>query len=308
MLSLSGQRRRPGPAAKKAHVRTYRSCEGSTRIANTNLSLRQNCELSWAAFYNSLVATGTETRAAISVRDVDVSFDGSPVLRSLSLSLERGGRLGILGPAAGGKSVLLKLLVGLVAPDDGAVHILGTDISRGKEKTLMRVRRDVGMLFQNYALFDFMTVGENVAFPLARLGETEEGEIAERVSLRLRAVGLAGSETKMPSELSGGMKKRVGIARATIARPALLLYDEPTAGLDPVTTSKMYELIAADQAETGCTVLAVSSDVGALCGFSTELALMHEGRIRYRGPSEAIGDSNDALVRQFVSGKDEGPL
>jgi phospholipid/cholesterol/gamma-HCH transport system ATP-binding protein len=261
-----------------------------------------------AAFYNLAVTQATDTRAAISVKDASVAFDGTEVLRALDLSLERGGRLGILGPAAGGKTVLLKLLVGLVAPTVGEVHILGTDISKGKEKTLMRVRRDVGMLFQNYALFDFMTVGENVAFPLARLGETEEDEIAERVAARLKAVGLAGSENKMPSELSGGMKKRVGIARATIARPALLLYDEPTAGLDPVTTSKMYELIAADQAETGCTVVAVSSDVGALIDFSTELALIHEGSIRYRGPSNEISESDDALVRQFVSGDDEGPL
>ena len=250
----------------------------------------------------------TNTGTAISVHDVNVGFDGTQVLRKLSLSLNTGGRLGILGPAAGGKSVLLKLLVGLVAPNAGTVQILGTDISKGNEKTLMRVRRDVGMLFQNYALFDFMTVGENVAFPLARLGETEEDEIAERVAARLKAVGLAGSADKMPSELSGGMKKRVGIARATIARPALLLYDEPTAGLDPVTTSKMYELIAADQAETGCTVVAVSSDVGALTGFASELALVHEGAIRYRGPSKAIAESEDALVRQFVSGADEGPL
>jgi phospholipid/cholesterol/gamma-HCH transport system ATP-binding protein len=254
------------------------------------------------------VGQESNTGTAIAVQNVDVAFDGTRVLRTLSLDLNKGGRLGILGPAAGGKSVLLKLLVGLVAPNSGEVHILGTDITKGKEKTLMRVRRDVGMLFQNYALFDFMTVGENVAFPLARLGETEDDEIAERVAMRLKAVGLAGSETKMPSELSGGMKKRVGIARATIARPALLLYDEPTAGLDPVTTSKMYELIAADQAETGCTVVAVSSDVGALAGFASELALVHEGSIRYRGPSSAIAESEDALVRQFVSGDDEGPL
>ena len=140
------------------------------------------------------------------------------------------------------------------------------------------------------------------------MGEASDDEIQDRVAARLKAVGLAGSASKMPSELSGGMKKRVGIARATIARPALLLYDEPTAGLDPVTTSKMYELIAADQAETGCTVVAVSSDVGALCGFASELALVHEGSVRYRGSSEDIANSEDALVRQFVSGDDEGPL
>ncbi len=254
------------------------------------------------------MARETETAAAIAVHSANVTLGGSEILRALSFDLREGGRLGVLGPAAGGKSVLLKLLVGLIRPQSGSVRILGTEIHSGDEATLMRVRRDVGMLFQNYALFDFMTVGQNVAFPLARLGEASEDEIADRVASRLKAVGLAGSEDKMPSELSGGMKKRVGIARATIARPALLLYDEPTAGLDPVTTSKMYELIAADQAETGCTVVAVSSDVHALMGFAGELALVHEGQIRYRGPSASISDSDDALVRQFVSGSDEGPL
>ncbi len=125
---------------------------------------------------------------------------------------------------------------------------------------------------------------------------------------RLKAVGLAGSADKMPSELSGGMKKRVGIARATIARPALVLYDEPTAGLDPVTTQKMYDLLSADQEETGCTVLAVSSDVKALLGFAHQVALVHQGCICYTGASRDIADAGDPLVRQFVTGSDEGPL
>lgn len=245
---------------------------------------------------------------AILASDVDLRLGGETILQELELEVKEGGRLGILGPAAGGKSVLLKLLVGLLQPDTGSVCIRGTDISEGNEKVLMKVRRDIGMLFQNYALFDFMTVGENVAFPLARQGEVEPDEITDRVQARLRAVGLAGNYDKMPSELSGGMKKRVGIARATIARPALVLYDEPTAGLDPVTTSKMYQLLAKDQAETGCTVLAVSSDVGALCGFADDLALVHQGRIRYRGTSAEIAESDDPLVRQFVTGCDEGPL
>jgi phospholipid/cholesterol/gamma-HCH transport system ATP-binding protein len=242
------------------------------------------------------------------VSEVDLRLGRTDVLRSLELRVPEGGRLGILGPAASGKSVLLKLLVGLLQPDTGTVSIRGTDISQGKEKVLMSVRRDIGMLFQNYALFDFMTVGQNVAFPLDRLGTLEPDEIRERVEKRLRAVGLAGNTDKMPSELSGGMKKRVGIARATIARPALVLYDEPTAGLDPVTTSKMYELLAQDQAETGCTLVAVSSDVSALCTFADDLALVHEGKIRYRGSSAEIADSEDALVRQFVTGSEEGPL
>ncbi|HLU67979.1 MAG TPA: ATP-binding cassette domain-containing protein, partial [Kofleriaceae bacterium] len=166
-------------------------------------------------------------------------------------------------------------------------------------------RQGIGMLFQNYALFDFLSVGENVAFPLVRRGGVPREEIDRRVEARLRAVGLAGSEGKMPSELSGGMKKRVGIARATIARPALVLYDEPTAGLDPVTTSKIYDLIRADQEETGCTVIAVSSDVDALIGFADTIAMLDGGRIRYLGAASAIREAADPRVRAFVSGHEE---
>ncbi len=263
--------------------------------------------LRYPAIYNYVVSSDA-IAPSVAVRDLDLSFGRSKVLQSLQLEIQEGGRLGILGPAASGKSVLLKLLVGLVQADSGTVCIRGTDITQGSEKVLMNVRRDIGMLFQNYALFDFMTVGQNIAFPLERQGDVESDEIRDRVETRLRAVGLAGNYDKMPSELSGGMKKRVGIARATIARPALVLYDEPTAGLDPVTTSKMYELLAKDQEETGCTVLAVSSDVGALCGFADDLALVHEGSIRYRGSSVEIAESEDELVRQFVTGSEEGPL
>jgi phospholipid/cholesterol/gamma-HCH transport system ATP-binding protein len=132
--------------------------------------------------------------------------------------------------------------------------------------------------------------------------------VADRVADRLRAVGLAGSERKMPSELSGGMKKRVGIARATIAKPDIVIYDEPTAGLDPVTTSKIYDLLLADQAETGATVVAVSSDVGALAGFTDTVGMLYEGRIRYQGPAATLRDAEDPVVRQFVRGELEGPL
>jgi phospholipid/cholesterol/gamma-HCH transport system ATP-binding protein len=128
------------------------------------------------------------------------------------------------------------------------------------------------------------------------------------VRQRLRAVGLAGSEEKMPSELSGGMKKRVGIARATISRPDFAIYDEPSAGLDPVTTAKIYELLSADQQETGATVIAVSSDVEALARFADTIAMLHQGKIRYQGPSAAIRDADDPVVRQFVRGELEGPL
>ena len=225
----------------------------------------------------------------------------------MDLDIPSGSRFGLIGPAAGGKSVLLKLLVGLVPVDRGSIAIGEHRIDGASEEALMEVRQRVGMLFQNYALFDFLTVGQNVAFPLVRRGVPAD-EIDRRVAERLRAVGLAGSEAKLPSELSGGMKKRVGIARATVARPEVVIYDEPTAGLDPVTTSKIYDLIRADQDETGCTVVAVSSDVDALVGFTDRIAMLHQGTIRYQGDAAAVRDADDPAVRQFVRGDLEGPL
>lgn len=243
----------------------------------------------------------------IEVDEVHKGFGHTPLLRGVSLQIPQGSRYGIIGPAAGGKSVLLKLFCGLLPVDRGALFIDGQDITKLSEDQLMPVRNRIGMLFQNYALFDFMSVIDNVAFPLIRRGVAAD-EAASRASDRLRAVGLAGSETKMPSELSGGMKKRVGIARATIARPDIIIYDEPTAGLDPVTTSKIYDLLLADQAETGGTVIAVSSDVEALAHFTDTIGMLHEGRIRYQGPSATIQDADDPLVRQFVRGDLDGPL
>jgi len=164
------------------------------------------------------------------------------------------------------------------------------------------------MLFQSHALFDFLSVAENVAFPLEQRGALVPAEIAARVADRLRAVGLAGSEAKLTAELSGGMKKRTGIARATVADAELVIYDEPTAGLDPVTTQKIYDLMAADHARTGATVLAVSSDVAALAGFVDEIAFLYRGQLIYRGPARTIADAPDAIVRQFVRGELDGPL
>ena len=233
---------------------------------------------------------------------------GKPVLEGVDVEVAAGRRLGIIGPAAGGKTVLLKLIVGLLEADSGSVTIGDAEITAMSESERMTVRRDIGMLFQNYALFDFMSVRENVAFPLVRLGGIDSAEIEARVFERLRQVGLAGSEDKSPAELSGGMKKRLGIARATVAKPALVIYDEPTAGLDPVTTSKIYDLILADQAETGCTIVSVSSDVGALVEFSDDVAMLYGGVVRHAGSADQISDAADPLVRQFVRGELEGPL
>jgi phospholipid/cholesterol/gamma-HCH transport system ATP-binding protein len=222
------------------------------------------------------------------------SFAGraQPLLDGIDLRLDAGETWGLIGPGAAGKSVLLKLICGLLAPDSGAVRVGAT----------------VGMLFQNNALFDFMNIWQNVAFPLEREGKLPADEIRERAYQRLREVGLAGSEEKFPNQLSGGMKKRAALARAVIARPPILIYDEPTAGLDPVTTSKIYDLLRAERDATGATVIAVSSDVDALRRFAPRMAMLHKGQLRYDGQTSAIADSDDPVVRQFVRGELEGPL
>jgi phospholipid/cholesterol/gamma-HCH transport system ATP-binding protein len=245
---------------------------------------------------------------AIRIADVHKRFSHRRVLEGASLEVARGAKLGLIGPAAAGKTVLCKLVSGLEQPDRGAVEVLGEALAGRGEASLGPLRRRIGMLFQSYALFDFMTVEENVAFPLEQRGGLPPDAIAARVAARLRAVGLAGSEQKLVAELSGGMKKRVGIARATVADPELVIYDEPSAGLDPVTTQKIYDLLAADHARTGATVLAVSSDVVALAQFVDEIAFVHRGRIAYRGPAAGIADAPDPIVRQFVRGELDGPL
>ena len=246
--------------------------------------------------------------AAVQLDDVHKRYGARGVLAGVSLALAPGGRLGVIGPAASGKTVLCKLICGLDAPDRGAIAVLGQAVVGKRESELGPLRQRIGMLFQNHALFDFLTVAQNVAFPLEQRGGLEPAAIAARVAERLRAVGLAGSEAKLTAELSGGMRKRVGIARATVADPELVIYDEPTAGLDPVTTQKIHDLLIADQARTGAAMLAVSSDVAALAQLVDEIAFLYRGRVLYRGPASTIGDAPDPIVRQFVRGELTGPL
>jgi len=229
----------------------------------------------------------------IALCGVRKSFGARRVLDAIDLSLAAGETFGLIGTAGAGKSVLAKILCGLIAPDRGSVRVDAAPL---------------GMLFQNNALFDFLTVGDNVAFPLVRQAQLSGDEIRARVAERLRAVGLAGSEAKYPNELSGGMKKRAALARAVIARPPVCIFDEPTAGLDPVTTSKIYDLLRAERDATGATVVVISSDVEALRRFAPRVAMLHDGRLRYDGDARAIADSDDAVVRQFVRGALEGPL
>src|SRR4051812_28607161 len=177
----------------------------------------------------------------IQIEGLTKSFGGMPVLRGVNLSVPRGCLYGLIGPGAAGKSVLLKMLTGLLRPNGGRVVVDGLDVHQLSELDLQAFRLKFGMLFQNNALFDYLTVGENIAFPLRRLYDLSEEEIARRIAERLRVVSLPGYEDRMPAGLSGGQKKRVGVARATVAKAEIVLYDEPAAGLDPVTSQRIFE-------------------------------------------------------------------
>ncbi len=235
------------------------------------------------------------------------SFD-SPLLRGLDLHVPAGTIYGLIGPAACGKSVLFKLLSGLVQPDAGSVQIGGREVVGADAQTLEEIRAGLGMLFQNNALFDFMTVGENVAFPLRRMFTLPEDELARRVATQLASVGLDGYQGRMPSQLSGGQRKRVGVARAAITEAPVLLYDEPAAGLDPVTSVRLFELLRKTQREQNTTVLVISSDLDRLLDVTDRVGMMYRGRLIFEGTSEEARSSSDPYVRQFVLGLADGPL
>jgi phospholipid/cholesterol/gamma-HCH transport system ATP-binding protein len=246
----------------------------------------------------------------IEARGVTKTFPGqrAPVLRGVDLHVPRGCLYGLVGPGAAGKSVLLKALVGLVAADAGTVQIRGESVTGVDELSLHRVRAGIGMLFQNNALFDHLTVGDNIAFPLRRMGVSDEDEIAARVADRLRAVALPGFEARMPSGLSGGQKKRIGVARATVTRAPVVLYDEPAAGLDPVTSQKIFELLRREQQESGATVVMVSSDLDRLVTITDRIGVLYQGRLIFDGTTAEALASSHPVVDQFLHGKTEGPL
>ena len=233
---------------------------------------------------------------------------GHPVLVDVSLRIPKGCLYGLIGPGASGKSVLLKVITGLLRPDSGRVLIDGTDVHALSELELQNFRKRFGMLFQNNALFDYMTVGENVAFPLRRLFQLDEAEIRRRVEERLQAVSLPGFADRMPAGLSGGQKKRVGVARATITNAEIILYDEPAAGLDPVTSQRIFELLRDEQRASGATVIMVSSDLDRLLTVTDRVGMLYKGRLIFDGTTEEAKASHEPRVRQFVHGLTEGPL
>jgi len=230
------------------------------------------------------------------------------VLRDIHLTVPEGCLYGLIGPGAAGKSVLLKMIAGLMKPDRGTVLIGDDDVTAASELALQTIRLKLGMLFQNNALFDHMTVFDNIAFPLRRLYHPPEEEVRERVLERLRCVSLAGFEDRMPSGLSGGQKKRVGVARATVTRAPIVLYDEPAAGLDPVTSQKIFELLREEQRTSNATVIMVSSDLDRLLTVTDRVGMMYRGELIFDGTTEQAQNSVEPRVRQFVHGLTEGPL
>jgi phospholipid/cholesterol/gamma-HCH transport system ATP-binding protein len=250
--------------------------------------------------------------SVVALRGVSKSFrtptGPNVVLRNVTLEVPRGCLYGLIGPGAAGKSVALKLFAGLLKPDSGQVLVDGDDITLLPEIALQQVRSKIGMLFQNNALFDHMTVAENVAFPLRRLYALPEEEIERRVSERLVCVSLPGFEPRMPSGLSGGQKKRVGVARATAARAGIVLYDEPAAGLDPVTSQKIFDLLRGEQQAIGATVVMVSSDLDRLLTVTDRVGMLYRGELIFDGSTAEARASREPRVNQFIHGLTEGPL
>lgn len=238
----------------------------------------------------------------IEIRNLHKSFKGQKILEDVSLCIDEGESAVIIGRSGGGKSVLLKHLVGLLQPDSGQVLIDGEDIARMNERQLLEVRRKFGMLFQGAALFDSMTVADNVAFPLRRNKKISESEIKAKVTDVLKRVELEGTEDKKPSELSGGMRKRVGLARAIIYQPQIVVYDEPTTGLDPIVSDSIDKLILRVRDLLDATTVVVTHDMRSAHRLGQRIFMLHERKIYKQGTADEIFSSKDPVVRQFVEG------
>ena len=243
----------------------------------------------------------------IRVRDLHQRFGRQHVLRGIDLDVHRGETLVLLGGSGAGKSVLLKHLPGLLCPTEGTVHVEDTEISCMNERQLTPIRRKVGIMFQGGALFDFMSVGENVAFPLREAGVRDEAEIAQRVADALEIVRLAGEEEKMPASLSGGMRKRVALARAVVDRPACVLYDEPHAGLDPVTADTIDHMIKRLQRDYGMTNIVITHEMRSVFHIADRIAFLKDGLIYWLGSPKELRETADPELRSFVDGDSGDP-
>ena len=252
------------------------------------------------------VAGGNAARRAaasvmIDLQDLYKSFSGFAVLKGINLQMHEGTTTVVLGGSGSGKTVLMKHIMGLFKPDRGRVMVDGEDISTMPRQQLSTFRERMGMVFQSAALFDSMTVGDNVAFPLREHTSLSESEIREKVKEKLAVVDLHDVEQKFPAELSGGMRKRVGLARAIIREPKIVLYDEPTTGLDPLTTESVDEMILHARERLSVTSVVISHDIGSAFHIADRIAVINEGRIVEEGTPAEVRKTQEPFTRQFLA-------
>jgi len=244
----------------------------------------------------------------IHIQGLRKRLGGKQVLDGVELTIHPGESIVVMGRSGSGKSVLLKHIIGLMKPDAGTIEVDGEEITGLKERELVDVRRKFGMLFQSAALFDSMTVGDNVALGLREHTSLPDDEIRRRVTERLEWVGLEDVESKKPADLSGGMRKRVGLARAIVMDPKYILYDEPTTGLDPIMADVIDRLVRSLQRRMGVTSVIVTHDIASAYKIADRIAMLYEGRIVFVGSAEATRMTTDPLVRQFIEGSSVGPI
>ncbi|MBP5273789.1 MAG: ATP-binding cassette domain-containing protein [Abditibacteriota bacterium] len=243
----------------------------------------------------------------IELRNVSLSFGDKQVLKDVSFGIESGKTLVVIGTSGAGKSTVLKCICGLARPQEGQILIDGLDVMKADEKTLRRIRSKIGMVFQYSALFDYLTVFENVAFGLRKHTALSEGEIREKVVETLSMVNLSHTLDMLPSELSGGMRKRVALARSLVMEPSFLLYDEPTSGLDPITTAATNKLINMGR-DLGKTSLVVTHDIPTINSVADKIVFIHSGSVIYEGFYNDMIKSDNPYVVQFMNGRTEGPI
>ena len=243
----------------------------------------------------------------IELRDVHLSFGEKQVLKGVSFSIGSGKTLAVIGTSGAGKSTVLKCICGLVKPQSGSILIDGQDVMTADDKTLIKIRAKLGMVFQYSALFDYLTVYDNVAFGLRKHTSLSEKEIRDKVSEALSMVNLSHTMEMMPSELSGGMKKRVALARSLVLEPAFLLYDEPTSGLDPITTAATNKLINMGR-DLGKTSLVVTHDIPTINSVADKIVFIHSGTVIYEGLYDDMINSDNPYVVQFMNGRTQGPI
>lgn len=241
------------------------------------------------------------TEPVIEVRDLWKTFGGNQVLKGVWLKMMPGTTTVVLGASGSGKTVLMKHIMGLFKPDRGEVIVDGENISAMDRQQLSKFRTRMGMVFQNSALFDSLTVGENVAFPLREHTKLSEEEIQKRVHDTLGVVELFGVEEKFPAELSGGMRKRVGLARAIVREPKIVLYDEPTTGLDPLTTESVDDMIVGAREKLHVTSVVISHDIGSAFHIGDHIAMLHEGKIVEEGPPEKLRHTQEPHTKHFLA-------